>query len=114
MSWVEMGRDISLYKYCDIYLYLKRYMNTAYMEKLIQRIDEVDLRKECYYALYYTKELFDIRDDSMDQMLKKIRPTELSFMQQVIDPQNKKTYSFDMQYSDWVFCNNRRELLNET
>lgn len=114
MSWVEMGRDISLYKYCDIYLYLKRYMNAAYMEKLIRRIDEVDLRKECYYALYYTKELFDIRDDSMDQVLKKIRPTELSFMQQVIDPQNKKTYSFDMQYSDWVFCNNRRELLNET
>ena len=114
MSWVEMGRDISLYKYCDIYLYLKRYMNAAYMEKLIRRIDEVDLRKECYYTLYYTKELFDIRDDSMDQVLKKIRPTELSFMQQVIDPQNKKIYSFDMQYSDWVFCNNRRELLNET
>lgn len=113
MSWVEMGRDISLYKYCDIYLYLSRYMNDKYADDLIRRIKEVGLNKECYYALYYTKELFGISNSSMDKLLKGITPDDLSFMHQVIDPQSRKTYSFDMQYSDWVFCSNRRELLNE-
>lgn len=100
MSWVEMGRDISLYKYCDIYLYLSRYMNDKYADDLIRRIKEVGLNKECYYALYYTKELFGISISSMDKLLKGIRPDDLSFMHQVIDPQNRKTYSFDMKYSD--------------
>jgi hypothetical protein len=49
----------------------------------------------------------------MDKLLKGIRPDDLSFMHQVIDPLSRKTYSFDMKYSDWVFCSNRRELLNE-
>lgn len=113
MSWVEMGRDISLYKYCDIYLYLNRCMNDKYADDLILRIEEVGLNKECYYALYYTKKLFDISNSSMDKLLKGIRPDDLSFMHQVIDPQSRKTYLFDMKYSDWVFCSNRRELLNE-
>ena len=113
MNWVEMGRDISLYKYCDIYLYLNRYMNDTYADDLIRRVAEVGLKKECYYTLYYAKELFGIIDASMDKLLNGIRPDDLSFMHQVIDPQNRKIYSFDMKYSDWVFCSNRRGLLNE-
>lgn len=113
MSWVEMGRDISLYKYCDIYLYLNKFMNDTYTDKLIRRIEEVGLIKECYYTLYYTKELFGMSNSLLDKVLDKIRPEETDFMHQIIDPQNRKTYSFDMKYSDWVFCSNRRELLNE-
>lgn len=113
MSWVEMGRDISLYKYCDIYLYLNQFMNDTYTDKLIRRIEEVGLIKECYYTLYYTKELFGMSNSLLDKVLDKIRPEETDFMYQIIDPQNRKTYSFDMKYSDWVFCSNRRELLNE-
>lgn len=113
MSWVEMGRDISLYKYCDIYLYLNEFMNDTYTDKLIRRIEEVGLIKECYYTLYYTKELFGMGNSLLEKVLDKIRPEETDFMCQIIDPQNGKTYSFDMKYSDWVFCSNRRKLLNE-
>lgn len=113
MSWVEMGRDISLYKYCDIYLYLNKFMSDTYSDKLIQRIEEIGLNKECYYTLYYMKELFGVNNSLLDKVLEKIRPDESDFMYQIIDPQNRKTYSFDMKYSDWVFCSNRRELLNE-
>ena len=113
MSWVKMGRDISLYKYCDLYLYLNKYMGDTYSDKLIPRIEEVGLIKECYYALYYTKELFGMNNSLLNNVLDKIRPANSDFMHQIIDPQNRKTYSFDMQYSDWVFCSNRRELLNE-
>lgn len=113
MSWVEMGRDISLYKYCDIYLYLNRYINDTYIDDLIRRIKEVGLNKDCYYTLYYTNELFGISNSIMDRLLNGIRPENLSFMHQIVDPQTSKTYSFDIKYSDWVFRSNRRELLNE-
>jgi len=114
LSWVEMGRDISLYKYCDIYVYLNQYMNDAYATKLVRRVKEVGLHKECYYTLYYAKELFCIQNQFVDKVLEKIRPDDLSFMNQVFDPQNRIIYSFDINYKDWVFCCDRKGLLYET
>lgn len=113
MSWVEMGRDISLYKYCDIFVYLKRYFSEEYAEKLIGRVKEVGLDKECYYALYYVNKLFSMGNCIINNVLKKIKPEDLSFMQRIFDPQKEKTYQFDMDYTSWVFCNNRKELLYE-
>lgn len=113
MSWVEMGRDISLYKYCDIYLFIQRFMEEKLAAELIQRINGVGLNKECYYALYHTKELFGVENKSMDRLLSEIRPADLSFMTQVLEPQTGKIYTYDMNYRDWVFCNNRKEKLYE-
>lgn len=114
MSWVKMGRDISLYKYCDIYLFLCKFMNDEFANELIQRVNNVGLSKECYYALNYAKELFEIDDAALDMLLKKIQPADLSFMTQVLDPQTGKVYSYDMEYKDWVFCSNRKGKLYET
>lgn len=113
MSWVEMGRDISLYKYCDIYLFLQRFMDEELAAELIQRINGIGLNKECYYALYHTKSLFGVENKSMDSLLSGIRPADLSFITQILEPQTGKVYSYDMSYRDWVFCNDRKEQLYE-
>lgn len=114
MSWIEMGRDISLYKYCDIYLFLRKFMDDEFARELIQRINNVGLNKECYYALNYAKELFEIDDVALDMLLKGIQPADLSFMTQVLDPQTGNVYSYDMEYKDWVFCSDRKGKLYET
>lgn len=114
MSWLEMGRDISLYKYCDIYLCLHDFHNAEIATLLIQRIDDLGLTKECYFALSYSKELFDISSDNLDKVLKAIKPTDTSFMKQVLEPKTGKMYSYDMDYIDWVFCSDRRGQLYET
>lgn len=114
MSWVEMGRDISLYKYCDIYLFLHKFMNAEFATTLIQRIKDIGLNRECYYALKYAKELLEIRNDDLDKMLTRIKPAETSFMTQVLEPQTGKVYSYDMCYRDWVFCSDRKGKLYET
>lgn len=114
MSWIEMGRDISLYKYCDIYLFLRKFMDDEFARELIQRVNNVGLNKECYYALNYAKELFEIDDVALDMLLKEIQPADLSFMTQVLDPQTGKVYSYDMQYKEWVFCSDRKGKLYET
>lgn len=114
MSWVEMGRDISLYKYCDIYLFLHKFMDDEFAKELIQRVKDVGLSKECYYALNYAKKLFEIDDAALDMLLKGIQPTDLSFMTQVLEPQTGKVYSYNMEYKDWVFCSDRKGKLYET
>lgn len=114
MSWVEMGRDISLYKYCDIYLFLRKFMDDEFAKELIQRINDVGLSKECYYALNYAKDLFKIDDSALDMLLKGIQPADMSFMMQVLEPQTGKVYSYNMEYKDWVFCSDRKGKLYET
>lgn len=114
MSWVEMGRDISLYKYCDIDLFLHNFINAEFATSLIQRVDNVGMNKECYFALNYAKELFEIRNNELDRVLTAIKPADISFMTQVLEPQTGKVYSYDMGYMEWVFCSNRKEKLYET
>lgn len=114
MSWVEMGRDVSLYKYCDIYLFIRSFMSEKFAAELIRRISDVGLEKECYYALYNSKELFEIENKNLDRVLDDIQPADISFMTQVLEPQTEKIYSHSMSYSDWVFCSDRKGKLYET
>lgn len=114
MSWVEMGRDISLYKYCDIYLFIHNFMNEEFATELIHRIADVGLDKECYYTLYNSRELFGIENKNLDKVLQDIQPEEISFMTQILEPQTGKMYSHSMSYRDWVFCSDRKGKLYET
>ena len=109
-----MGRDISLYKYCDIYLFLHKFMNAEFATALILQIDHLGLNKECYFALSYAKELFEISNNDLDKVLTVIKPADTSFMTQVLEPQAGKAYSYDMGYRDWVFCSDRKGNLYET
>lgn len=113
MSWVEMGRDISLYKHIDICMYLNHQLNEYDFRKMIQRIKEVELQKECYFAVFYTKQLFNDLNPYVDMLLEEIRPEDLSFMKQIIDLPKRKKYFFDIDYNDWVFCSNRKGTLYE-
>ncbi len=114
MHWVNMGRDIALYKYCDVYLFVLKFFDAVFVADLQQRINELDLQKECYFALYYTKTLFDLTDPLLDRLLEAIRPADLHFMHMVFDPQTGQRYGFDMPYKEWVFCHDRRRNLHET
>ena len=113
MNWIEMGRDISLYKYCDIYLYLNQFINKEFADGLIKGIKECGLEKECYYSLYNAKKLFDIDNIYLEEILRNIKPNDVKFMKEVFEPLTGKLYSYSMDYIDWVFCGNRRENLNE-
>lgn len=52
--WIERGMDWTLYKFTDIYLYCKKYLAEDYIEKLLLRIEQYGLEKECYFSLYHT------------------------------------------------------------
>lgn len=110
--WVAMGRDLSLYKFCDLYFLLEKWMGFEFYKQLSLRILQTGLQKECYYALLFTKQLFSM-DDNIDQLLKTIEPDNLDFLNQIIKPDDQKLYCYDMDFMNWLFCDNRLNYLKE-
>lgn len=112
INWVEMGRDLSLYKFCDIYLFVDRYMNTQFSEEIKNAVFKYGLQKECYYAFYHTQKLFDIQNYNFDQLINSIKPKDVTFMNEIIVPRDEKVYTYKMNFEDWIFCSNRKGHLN--
>lgn len=113
MAWVEMGRDLSLYKFCDIYLFVDRFMDDEFGRELAQAIRRYGLEKECYYTFSHTRRLFAIRNKAFDRLIHAIQPEDLRFMNEILDPAQRKSYVYNMDYIDWIFCHNRKEWLYE-
>ena len=113
MSWVEMGRDLSLYKFCDLYLLIHRYLEEPLGREIQRRAEELELQRECYYALVHTRRLFGIESRELDRLLTAIRPDDLRFLKQIVDPAGHKTCAYDMEFTEWLFCPKRRLHLHE-
>lgn len=105
--WVKMGRDLSLYKFSDLYLLLTKEGDELFMEKLIRRIRACSAEKECYFALLLTSELFDMDNPCLSSLLETIRPADTGYMREVWDPAERRTYHYDIAFIDWLFCGDR-------
>ncbi len=113
INWVNMNRDISLYKFVDIYYIVNKNINSNYINGLIESINKYELNNECYYTFLYIKELFGIKDDNYELLLTKIKPQNTEYLNKIIDPTNKKLFQYDMPYVDWVFEWNRKGKIYE-
>lgn len=91
--WVKMRRDMSLYKYCDLYLLLSNISESG-MDRLARRIVGLGVNEPCYYAVWSTKQLFDMHAYPLDQLLMLIAPDDLSFIDRVVSPAEQKTYDY--------------------
>ena len=109
--WVAMSRDLSIYKFADLYLLYKN--KTIEWERLAERIQTLGLEKECYYSFHNLCVLYGISDDHIEHMLSQLSCKDKSFMNRVYRPENKKFYQYDVDYISWFFNPNRVELLKE-
>ena len=113
MAWVSMNRDLSLYKFCDIYLLLNQWGTAKYFKELLHRIQNMHVEKECYYAFRYTKVLFNIKNPYLDRLIFKIRPSNTEYMKEVFDPAENKVYRHNQSLRRWFFNMNRKDDLYE-
>lgn len=111
--WVKNHRDLQLYKFCDIYILLEKYLNNSFARNLANIIIKYGVDRECYYTIYNTAEIFpQLREiEGYSNLLLEIKPDDMSFMKKIIDPANKKRYSYSMSFIDWFECQNRYEKL---
>ncbi len=112
-DWVRLERDMTLYKFVDIYLFLKKFGDRTFSEELVEKIKAYGFEKECYYAIVNTCRLFDIYESNIDDLLKKIAPDDLSYLNRVIFPAEKRVYTYNVDVKEWCFLNNRKDYLSE-
>lgn len=111
--WVEMGRDLSLYKFMDLYLLTEEYGKPAF-ERLARRAKKVGCTDECWYAMIYTKALFGIRNPALDAFLDAVMPEDPSILLKVDRPELKTAmYYTDPDLITRFFAIDRKSLLRE-
>lgn len=111
--WIRMGRDLSLYKFLDIYLLTEEYGKSAF-DRLTIHMKETGCDKECWYALTYTKVLFDIHNAALDRFLEENAPDDPDLLHKVDRPDLKSV----MIYTEHdpvgrFFSADRKSLLKE-
>lgn len=113
INWVKMGRDLSLYKFTDIYLFMKKFLDKSFAERFVTKVKTYGLQNECYYAIEKTKELFNMEIDIINDTLSNIKPKDISYLNQIFSPVDNKLYFYKYNFIDWVFTENRVDKLKE-
>lgn len=113
LPWIEMRRDMTLYKYYDIY-YIINHFNDGEYDALFNRILALNSVIPCYYALWSCNSLFGFASPGFNRLCEKLKPDNCDFLHTVFDPSGKKVLMFtekDLTKRFWHA--NRKELLKE-
>ena len=93
LPWIQMHRDMTLYKYCDIYMLLSE-MSEKQLQKIFARAKELGMERICAYAILETMELFDINNLLFyDRSVFPIAD-DLNFRLRVVSPHDKKVFMY--------------------
>lgn len=113
LPWVEMMRDMTLYKYCDIYMLLND-ADEEYVDSIFERAQKFGMEKICAFAVLHTSELFEFRNLYAVEVAKKVLDYDIDFIHKVISPKEKKELIFtERSISERFFTENRKEKLKE-
>lgn len=113
LPWIEMHRDMTLYKYCDIYLLLSE-MTEADKDQLFARAEELGMEKVCAYAILETAGLFDISDEKVRKLAADALVEDPDFILRVAAPKEKKILSYRTKnVTERFFMEERAEDLEE-
>lgn len=113
LPWVEMMRDMTLYKYCDIYMLLND-VDEEYVDFLFDRAEKLGMEKVCAFAVLHTAELFKFRNKYAVEVATKALGYDIDFIHRVISPTEKKELIFtERSVIERFFADNRKKLLEE-
>ncbi|MBO5968528.1 MAG: nucleotidyltransferase family protein [Clostridia bacterium] len=113
LPWIKMHRDMTLYKYCDIYMLLSE-MSEDDIQRVFCRSREIEMEKICAYAVLETLGLFDIENDFIYQKALTVISEEPNFCLKVVSPKDRKVLCFQTaDVSDRFFMENRIDDLKE-
>ncbi len=113
LPWIEMHRDMTLYKYSDIYMLLLE-MTESDIDRVFVRAKELGMELICSYVILSTAELFDVDESKAITLSKGIIKTDQDFLFKVIDPKDKKTFKYQTEnIVERFFLKNRKNDLVE-
>lgn len=113
LPWVEMKRDMTLYKYCDIYMLLND-ADKEYINFLFARAEQLGMEKMCAFAILQMSELFDFKNIYALEVATKALKGDSDFIHIVLSPKEKNEFIFtERNILERFFADDRRILLEE-
>lgn len=111
--WVEMKRDMTLYKYSDLYLLLSR-MTKEQVDRVFRRAKELRMTNICCFAITQTAELFANTPRRVARKAKMRLNLRPNLLHTVYDPKEKMEYRYtETNLVSRFFAENRAQLLQE-
>ena len=93
LPWIEMHRDMTLYKYCDIYMLLNKITDIE-LKSIFAKARKYGMEKMCAYAILETMDLFEIdAPECIKYSCEAIKDDPL-FTLKVVDPKGKRTLCY--------------------
>lgn len=89
LPWIKMHRDMTLYKYCDIYMLLSE-IPDGLLQKIFARASKLGMEKICAYTILETMELFDIDHPTAYGISHAALDGDPYFRLRVVSPKDKK------------------------
>lgn len=93
LQWIKMHRDMTMYKYCDIYMLLSE-MTDAQLQKIFARAEELDMKKVCAYTILETIKLFDMDKPLAYGLSHTALEDDPGFCLRIVSPENKKVLMY--------------------
>ena len=113
LPWIEMMRDMTLYKYCDIYMILND-VNKEQINCLFKRAEKLGMEKVCAFAVLHMSQLFNFNNLYAVDVAHKILSDDCDFVHMVVSPSEKKKYIFiEKNIFERFFADDRKILLEE-
>ena len=110
VPWIRMKRDMTFYKYSDIYM-LMIGMGEEEQKKLITAASESGLEKELAYCLLSINSFFDMPTDTLTNYIKERNTDDLNY---VVAPTENKLYRYtEKNVIKRFFVKDRTKLLEE-
>ena len=110
LPWIDMKRDMTFYKYSDIYMLISE-MSDDEQEKLITAAKESNLEKELAYCINSINSFFNLPDG---KLIRYATERDSDALDYVIAPAQKKTYKYtEKDILKRFFCKDRTKLLTE-
>lgn len=113
LPWIEMMRDMTLYKYADIYMLLGD-KSEAEIDGLFERAKKTQTSKICAFAVAQMSELFRFENQYAVERASKILRNDPEFLHTVVSPKDQKIYVFtEKSIEKRFFADDRKSLLEE-
>lgn len=111
LPWVEMKRDMTLYKFADIYMLLHT-MDLQTLNEVMGRAKEMGMEKICAFAIAQTAALFMWHNDIAVKIADEVLKQDPQFIHTVVSPQEKAVYRYwNEDLVERFYSKNRKKLL---
>lgn len=111
--WVKMKRDMTLYKYCDIYFLLNR-LSEKDTEILLSRMKEIEMQDLCSCVILWTHALFGVTNQRALDFAMDTLAENPDLLHRVTDPSKRKDFLYEVKdVQERFFHKNREKILQE-